>query len=341
MSNDKYPVLKDGSIDHIYEELGKLYVELDADPLVYGPKRLNGKIASSRKMLGRCEEIFLQVSHDLSRFTRALRLVETELSLRKNDLFANDPHVRSGRNVADREALAAVKLKSLVEKRYALASSEEELKATLVVVKAKRADLRDAAGRLRDQIRLCQEELGLGSHWGSKVPNAPDIKPTGIAVESSVLDTILSEVGETHLPQNPEWKGESKGQFQSPLHPDAGDDDQAGAIAKPVPAAPRCPVCGKPQRETSSGWVCSNGHGEGLPAESDPTSDPDPEPEMSVTPLTLGGEGDVEAASVLPATSSEDEIEAFLSDLEPAPQPRRTQRDLDSDLDDLLSAFGG
>jgi hypothetical protein len=339
------PTLKSGHIDKMFGALGELHVDLDNDPLAYGPKRLNGKIAKARKMLGRCEEIFLQISHDLSRFTRALRVAELEVQLKRDDLFANDPHVRAGRNVADREALANVRLRAEVKRVAALKDGEDELRQVLTVVKSKRADLRDAAGRLRDQIRLCQEEIVLGSKWGSKVPNAPDIKPSGTP-DLSAIDNLVSSAGEeTHLPALPEWKGDSDTQFQSPVHPDTVEDDKAGAIATPLEPASLCSACGEPQRDTPSGKVCKNGHGGAPSADPEPEAPaPEPEPapepappEPKPEPVALDEGEEAVAAEVLPGTATEDEVAAFLDAEEPA---AKKPRDLDEDLGDLLAMFG-
>jgi hypothetical protein len=66
--------------------------------------------------------------------------------------------------------MASMKLKGEVEEVSHLQSVLDDLETLVTVIKAKRSDLRDVQGRLRDQIRLCQEEIGLGSHWGSKPP---------------------------------------------------------------------------------------------------------------------------------------------------------------------------
>lgn len=190
-----------GWIDGVYTLLGVLEIELDPDPLIYGPKRLNAKVAEARNMLRKCESVFLQVSHDLHRFSRALRVSTAKLNLAKDYLFANDPETRAGRNVADREAIATMKLQDKVKEVHRLETGTEDLKSLMIVIKAKRADLRDAQGRLRDQIRLCQEEIGLGGRWGSQRPNAPDIAPeSSPIVEMDDIDRMLQAVdGEMHL----------------------------------------------------------------------------------------------------------------------------------------------
>jgi len=188
-------------VEGVYDQLGKLEVELDPDPLVYGPKRLNGKVAGARNMLRSCEQLFLQISQDLHRFSRALRIAQTKLKLAKDYLFTNDPETRAGRNVADRESIAAMKLQAQIQEVSRLENGTEDLNALMSVVKAKRADLRDLQGRLRDQIRLCQEEIGLGTRWGSRTINAPDLDPdSSPRADVEELDKILQAVeGEIHL----------------------------------------------------------------------------------------------------------------------------------------------
>jgi hypothetical protein len=155
-------------VESVFRRLSSMEVELDADPLQFGPKRLNGKVAGTRGMLTECESVFLKVSLWLQKYRAAHRTLETEMDLAKKHLYANDPEVRAGRNVADRDALATMKLRQQARDLSAVAQSQADLEAMLTVVKAKRADLKDVQGRIRDQIKLCSEEIGLGGRWGSK-----------------------------------------------------------------------------------------------------------------------------------------------------------------------------
>ena len=200
--------LDPASVVSVYEELGKLEVHLDSDPLIYGPKRLNNKVAEGRAMLGRCETLFLQVSQDRHRFSRAHRLESVALDLAKKRLYDKDPEVRAGRSVSDRDAIATGKLSTQVLEANRLELAVQDLDALIVVIKAKRADLRDAEGRLRDQIRLCSEEIGLGGRWGSQMPGAPELEPgqgrsTGDDIRA-VNDLLVGLGGETHLPALPD-----------------------------------------------------------------------------------------------------------------------------------------
>jgi hypothetical protein len=179
--SDESPTLPEitvNVVESVFRRLSTMEVPLDADPLLYGPKRLNGKVAEARGMLTECESIFLDVSLWLQKYRAAHRTLETEMDLAKKHLYANDPEVRAGRNVADRDALATMKLRDQARALSSVAQSQSDLEAMLTVVKAKRADLKDVQGRLRDQMKLCHEEISLGGRWGSKPApgtKAPDL----------------------------------------------------------------------------------------------------------------------------------------------------------------------
>ena len=184
-------------IEAIYEKLGGMDILLDANPLEYGPGRINQKIAQVRAFLSSTENIFLEVSHNLAKFKRDLLRSETELDILKINLMATDPHVRSGRSQAEREALASTVLISELENINDLKLSVHDLDDVMRVIKAKRADLKDLQGRLRDQLKLCQEMINLGQRWGSKI----DIHCQGDTVieadsslrEDSFIDDLLNK----------------------------------------------------------------------------------------------------------------------------------------------------
>jgi hypothetical protein len=200
---DEVGIFTQEEADRIYDELRELCILLDDDPLSFGPKRLQDKTSKVQGMLGRCERVFLDISQKLQNNRRAYRIENATLMMAKKNLYATDPETRAGRSVADREAIAEGKLKDLVQKVHQLDVSVQDLEAIMIVIKAKRSDLRDTQGRLRDQLRLCQEEIGLGSHWGSRVLGADEIDSRYVApVHTDHLDEIISKVdGEIHLQQ--------------------------------------------------------------------------------------------------------------------------------------------
>jgi len=175
-------------IEAFYQALGDMHVDLDADPLALGPKRINNKTAECRTFLSKTERMFLEVSQDLYWYRREHRKALADFELAVQDLMSNDPEVRSGRSIQDREAIAHTKLRSDRERISVLQFASEDLEAVLIVVKTKRNDLKDIASRLRDQLKICQEEISLGARWGAnsraKTPNR------GLAAEDFVADGV-------------------------------------------------------------------------------------------------------------------------------------------------------
>jgi hypothetical protein len=251
------PGYTDARIQQVFDDLASMQVQLDADPLAYGPKRLNGKVAEARGMLTRCEQTFTQVSRDLLALQRRHRAAQTEFKIRMDDLFANDPETRAGRNVSDREALARTKLRAEVQEIARLENLIKDLETVMIVVKAKRADLRDIMGRLKDQMRLCTEETGLGARWGSQVPGARPLTPgIGAAQAGSGMEMaqVLSGVeGEVRLAaadgrftdattkKKDVDTGEEDKEALRALARKQAEEPEAEAAPVPAPATDPCP----------------------------------------------------------------------------------------------------
>lgn len=190
-------VVKPSYIDGVFADLIKMQVDLDNDPLTGGIKRLQDKNAQLRAMLSRVEKVFLQVSYDIQRFTRQHRVESTCLDLAVNHLLGTDIEVRSAPSVREREALARNKLKDDAQKVEVLASGIADLNFLLVAIKAKRADLKDTSGRLRDQIRMCKDEIEvMNLRWGSRKPGADPLKPNASAFSNEdEVNHILRGIG--------------------------------------------------------------------------------------------------------------------------------------------------
>lgn len=186
-------------IDRIYEEISSMAVDLDDDPIRYGPKRVTSKVAYAKKLVSRCTEVEIALSRDLNTLNRSLRAAQADLELALQDLLTTDPEVKAGRSVKDREAIASMKLREESKLVREIEQATEEVKSAILVVKTQKADLKDTQSRLRDQIRLIHEEISLGSMWGSApAPDEKDIKPIrsqGVAASSSgkLVDDIMAE----------------------------------------------------------------------------------------------------------------------------------------------------
>jgi hypothetical protein len=68
------------------------------------------------------------------------------------------------------------------------------------VVRIKRADLKDIQGRLRDQLKVCQEEIGLGGRWGRAGSSLRPSDPAGDSVHE-LLEDVLAKKGTKALPK--------------------------------------------------------------------------------------------------------------------------------------------
>lgn len=298
------PVVNAEAIDAVFSMLSRMEVILDEDPLQFGPKRLNGKVAEARRMLTECESIFLKVSQWLQKYRAAHRTLEVEFDLEKKHLYANDPEVRAGRNVADREALATMKLREQAQELSRLAQTQSDLEAVMSVIKAKRSDLKDAQSRLRDQIKLCQEEIGLGGKWGTKPSpgsDTPDLDHTPDVDKQTLKD--LHEMFTGTGPREPDFAA-----VVDPIvHDGIDDDDTGGGVVDTTPHNP---------------------DGSTITANEGATNVPNPEPESDLPLL------DDEGSSV----SSDDDAEDFLSEIpaaKDADEEGGEPRPLDSLLDDL------
>lgn len=248
-------LLTSDEVDALYVRLEGLAVALDNDPLAYGPKRLQEKTAHCRAHLTTVERMFLDVSRRLHALRRDLRAKKSALELATKFLYAEDPEVRAGRNIADRDAFAAIKLKPEWMAVHTAEQAVGDLEAVMYVIKAKRSDLRDTQGRIRDQVRLCGQELELGGRWGTKRPNAPDLEPgQGVATGDDVQDVLDliegMDVGEVHLPtlddddddEAVETPAEEPWTNPTEVDLDALEDSTPAAPAPVAPVAPVVPA---------------------------------------------------------------------------------------------------
>jgi len=297
--------------DHIFEELIVLDMDLDEDPLAFGPKRLNNKIALVRGMLSRCERVYLDVSQQLHAMKRSLKIETLTLDLAKKNLFANDPETRAGKSVSDREAIAAGKLHTEMMEVHDLEMAVESLSAVWMAIKTKRADLKDIEGRLKDQFRLCQEEIGLGSRWGSRAIGDFDLTP-GIADQteiSNVTDLLQGVDEEIHL-------GKAEGTWEDPPEAEVdGDVDISVSEEEKL-------VLGETKIEET---------------EIEDTSET---AEKAVDAV----EDDLDLETLLPPTTTPEELDAFMNqELVEPPKKKAQSKKMevveDDGLEDILATF--
>jgi|TARA_R110000824_G_scaffold48399_21_gene136743 hypothetical protein len=228
MSN--FPPIDKPFIDRVFKALSVMEIQLDQDPLQYGPKHLSGKIAITRGMLTQCERIYLQVAHMLQEYRAANRASQLEFDLGLQHLLANDPEVRAGRNVKDRDAIATMKLCEEHKVLSDLGTGVLDLEAVMAVIKAKRTDLKDVQSRLRDQMKLCSEEIGLGARWGSRPapgqasPDLDSAPRVDVTTVDDLRDLFQGSSAELQAPKpTPEKEDEAINNLQDILNEALGD----------------------------------------------------------------------------------------------------------------------
>lgn len=188
MSQSEAPIVDEERIQETYDGLGKMHVKLDPNPIEYGPKRFNNKIAETRAMLTRLEQLFLQLSEDLHWFKREILRKKTVYELDKRNLMVTNLNVRAGRSQGEREAFADVELREQLEEVQLLDVTVQDLEMLMIVIKAKRTDLKDIQGRMRDQMKLIEHDISMGARWGRIAP------PDPLGTTSSDIDDMIQQV---------------------------------------------------------------------------------------------------------------------------------------------------
>lgn len=331
MSDSTLPIVDDSYTRRVFDALTQMEVDLDDDPLVFGPKRLNSKVALCRQHLSRCQQIFLQLSDDLHRLNRAHRQAKLDYDLQMQDMLANDPEVRAGRNVRDREAVAATKLRAEREEIFRLETSIQDLDAVMTVVKAKREDLKDIQGRIRDQVKLCQEEINLGAKWGTAPPpgtkapsleDRPRVDPKALDQFNDLVGSMGGESSVSDLDQFVKQELAARGEpapeddVQKLLATIDEEDEEGEEEIAPTP----------PPRAAA-------------PEPVPPAAEPEPAPTEEVLP-------EVEAKAPPSGTATSEDVDDFFNNLDLEGAARKAAKTgpkppvaTDVDLDELISTF--
>ena len=188
----KTPVVDLDRIHETYDELKKMEVKLDANPIDFGPQRFNNRIAKVRSMLNRVEQIFLQTSEDLHLFKRIINAKRTLYDFAKRDLITS-PKIRAlGGAIAEREAFVDVELREQLEELAELQEAATDLETLMISIKSKRTDLKDIQGRMRDQMKMIEHDIGMGAKWGKNSP-----LPVAAATPSEI-NSMLQDMDPTY-----------------------------------------------------------------------------------------------------------------------------------------------
>lgn len=178
-------------VERVFLKLEKMIVELDEDPLEFGPSRLSKKIKECRSFLNSIESEALACSRELHKIKENHRAASRLYKLDEDKLLADDPEVRAGRSIDDRRAVARLKLPTEVAELTWMEQGMEDLDTVLGWLKYKQSGIRNTQSQLKEQRNLCNEEIGLGRTWRNK--NLPSVSLTPGQGRSSITQDVDNE----------------------------------------------------------------------------------------------------------------------------------------------------
>lgn len=219
---EKNPYFDIAVVEHLFSLLAQMEIELDDDPLLYGPKRLNQKIAEAQKLRMACANLDMKVSRFLSRLSRQLHATELEFDIRKRELMAADPEVRAQRNLSMQESTAIMKLVDDFRDLFYLQEAVREMNDVLKVIKFRHSVITDAQKRIKEQQRMCEREIDLGSYWGSRHPKAKKLK---FAPISGGIDDLVEEAEKEFLAAKHQREASSEDDDEAEDNPTQEDVD--------------------------------------------------------------------------------------------------------------------
>lgn len=182
-------------IDKVYSSLLAIHIQLDEDPLGGGPTRLNEKMAKAANMQTRVRNWQQVIAHKSHLFNRQHRLVAKNFEMLMRDRTLYHPKANSFKSQKDRENAAKLLLSDELEELESYEEAKFELEAVLEALKLKDRDIRDLIQRLRDQMRLCQEEIKIGRRWG-KSHNVETVNESATSshISESAFDDLLDDI---------------------------------------------------------------------------------------------------------------------------------------------------
>lgn len=312
--DESVPTVDRERLEAVYDELKRMLVKLDPNPIEHGPVRFQNRIAQVRAMLTRVEQIFLQASEDLHWYTRATRAKRLIYELERRELMVNDPKCRMGRSQGEREDLANAKLRPQIEEIEDLASAAEDLEILLAVIKSKRSDMKDIQGRMRDQMKLIEHDLGMGARWGKSAP----LTDTDASV--SDINTLLVSVDEGT--EEVEEVEETEEAVDEPVVVEDDHDDPAPVAGKVI----EFHVADLDDEEEETTDVAPD-DGSDDPSYDEPSEEP-------VIP-------EEDAEGNLPEDDhSSEEADEFLDALDPTPaEPESEEHPSEGSIEDLISSL--
>jgi hypothetical protein len=160
--------MKSDRIDTIFEEVGKLSVELDPDPAARGPIYLQDLISKTRGYLNQTSVYIQEVLREQRRVEMDLRAREDSFEVSSNELLTSDPRVKSMPAIEDRKSMIQVLLKEEYHRIVELRREQKDMEHVFKVVKHCQKELNATMSEIRLQRALISDQLKSGSFYGDE-----------------------------------------------------------------------------------------------------------------------------------------------------------------------------
>lgn len=155
-------------VAEVYDELAKLVVELDSDPVARGPGYLQDLIAKVRGYLNHVS-IYVQEAHrERHDRERELDALQAAFDVESDRMLSEDKRVARQPNIADRTAMINL---ILGDERREIDQVKRELRSLGHVEKAvkhRQKELDNTMSAIRLQRSLIQAEIRTGSFYGDE-----------------------------------------------------------------------------------------------------------------------------------------------------------------------------
>lgn len=178
------------SLQVVLDQINRMRVDLDADPTQ------TGGIPTLRKKLALTDQ-YLAETLDMVNAARVRsqakknrwRAMQVGLKLATDLLLSSDPDVRNGRNVADRNAIATIKLQS--QHLQLRSADQEKLNAEMILklLDDKLGQLKEIRKHLRSQLKDLSETAPVGQVPRFSIPITRVCLPPAAGDFSSVRDS--------------------------------------------------------------------------------------------------------------------------------------------------------
>jgi hypothetical protein len=148
-------------MDKILEEIAAYEVKLEDDPTLpsLGTKYLQRVLAQCRGYSNRVTFYHQELSREEKRLKIELKISEMDLEFKTKEMLADDVVVRQQPSIADREALAAMQLRTEHGNVSRLKVEMMDVQETLKLVKFKHSELQRTSQDIRMQRMLVKDDF--------------------------------------------------------------------------------------------------------------------------------------------------------------------------------------